>query len=257
MFHQTPKDLFDVVIAFFRAGLADNECGIWALPDLFDREEAATRLREGIPEFDAFLASGVIELFPASDWYLKHESIDPRDIPARLLRKCDAALARGCAGLRVCGEAPWLRSRVLRSYRGYEADLGAAIAHSRILMLCTYQLDRSEAGDLLRVAEMHQFSVLRRRGEWEFLESPHLAESRREIRHLTDMLALADRPFPERELLTPREHDTLAAIVRGGSNKEIAREFSISPRTVEFHRANIMRKLKVRNLAELLAKVLS
>jgi DNA-binding CsgD family transcriptional regulator len=71
------------------------------------------------------------------------------------------------------------------------------------------------------------------------------------------MLALADRPFPERELLTPREHDTLAAIVRGGSNKEIAREFSISPRTVEFHRANIMRKLKVRNLAELLAKVLS
>jgi DNA-binding CsgD family transcriptional regulator len=45
--------------------------------------------------------------------------------------------------------------------------------------------------------------------------------------------------------------------VRGGSNKEIAREFSISPRTVEFHRANIMRKLKVRNLAELLAKVLS
>jgi DNA-binding CsgD family transcriptional regulator len=257
MFHQTPQDLLHVATAFFRAGLADNECGIWALPDVFKLEEALAGLREIIPQLDEFLASGLVELFPATDWYLKGGAIDPRDIPDKLLRKCDAALARGCSGLRVCGEAPWLHSALSKSFGGYEADLSAAIAHSRILMLCTYQIDKADAGDLLRVADMHQFSILRRRGNWEFLESPHLAENRREIRRLTDTVGLADGPFPDHELLTAREHDTLAAIARGGSNKEIARELGISPRTVEFHRANVMRKLNVRNLAELLAKVLS
>jgi len=257
MFHQTRQDLMDVAIAFFRAGLADNECGIWALPDLFDREEAIAGLREAIPQFDGLVADGLIELFSASDWYVKDGVSDPGRVPAELLRKCNAALARGCSGLRAAGEAPWLHSKVSKSYGEHESDLGRAIASVPIIMLCTYQLDRSDAGDLLRISEMHRFSILRRRGRWEFVESPHLAENRREIGHLTDMLALADRPFPEHELLTRREHDTLAAIARGGSNKQIARELGISPRTVEFHRANIMRKLRVRNLAELLAKVLS
>ncbi|HEY7958897.1 MAG TPA: LuxR C-terminal-related transcriptional regulator [Sphingomicrobium sp.] len=37
----------------------------------------------------------------------------------------------------------------------------------------------------------------------------------------------------------------------------VARELGISPRTAEFHRANIMRKLTVHNLAELVAAMLA
>lgn len=257
MFHQTPQDLLDAAIDFFRIGVADNECGLWALPDLFDRDTAIAALQEAIPRFDYYLDAGLMEVFPATDWYLKDGLVDPPAITAELLHKCDAALARGCSGMRACGEALWLHSRVWNSFSEYESGLSEAIAHSRMLVLCTYQIDRAEAGDLLSVAEMHQFSILRRRGKWEFLESPHLAENRQEIRHLTDLIDVAQRPFAGRELLTPRERDTLAAIVRGGSNKEVARELGISPRTVEFHRANIMRKLSVRNLAELVAKVLA
>jgi DNA-binding CsgD family transcriptional regulator len=44
--------------------------------------------------------------------------------------------------------------------------------------------------------------------------------------------------------------------VRGASSKEAARRLGISPRTVEFHRANIMRKLGARNTADLLRCVL-
>jgi DNA-binding CsgD family transcriptional regulator len=64
-------------------------------------------------------------------------------------------------------------------------------------------------------------------------------------------------PFPGRERLTPRERITLAQIVLGASNKEAARALNISPRTVEFHRSNIMRKLNARNVAELMKIVLS
>ncbi len=49
--------------------------------------------------------------------------------------------------------------------------------------------------------------------------------------------------------LTPREYEVLARIVDGKSNKMIANEFNISPRTVETHRGHIMDKLNVDSLA--------
>ncbi|NCP12787.1 MAG: helix-turn-helix transcriptional regulator [Sphingomonadales bacterium] len=50
--------------------------------------------------------------------------------------------------------------------------------------------------------------------------------------------------------LSPREAEVLDAVTNGGSNKEIARQLQISPRTVEIHRANMMRKLGLRHAAE-------
>ena len=50
--------------------------------------------------------------------------------------------------------------------------------------------------------------------------------------------------------LTSRESEIANQIVHGSSNKEIARALDISPRTVEVHRANIFKKLEVRNAVE-------
>jgi two-component system, LuxR family, response regulator FixJ len=43
---------------------------------------------------------------------------------------------------------------------------------------------------------------------------------------------------------------------RGASNKEAARALGISPRTVEFHRANAMQKLGAKNIADLVRRLL-
>ena len=52
-------------------------------------------------------------------------------------------------------------------------------------------------------------------------------------------------------LLSPREIQVLARIAEGLASKEIGRELAISHRTVETHRTNLMRKLKVRKASEL------
>jgi two-component system response regulator FixJ len=52
--------------------------------------------------------------------------------------------------------------------------------------------------------------------------------------------------------LTPRERDVLAGLVRGQPNKITAYELGISTRTVEVHRANLMHKLKVKSLSDVL-----
>lgn len=53
------------------------------------------------------------------------------------------------------------------------------------------------------------------------------------------------------ELLTPRETEVMERVVRGQANKVIAMDLGVSQRTVELHRARVMKKLKLRSVAEL------
>ena len=63
--------------------------------------------------------------------------------------------------------------------------------------------------------------------------------------------------FPGREPLTRREREVLEQFASGASNKEAGRSLGISPRTIEDHRANIMKKLGARNAADLIRMVLT
>lgn len=57
--------------------------------------------------------------------------------------------------------------------------------------------------------------------------------------------------------LTPREAEVLQGLVAGRSNKVIAFDLGVSPRTVEIHRANLMTKLGARSLSEAVRIALS
>jgi DNA-binding NarL/FixJ family response regulator len=63
--------------------------------------------------------------------------------------------------------------------------------------------------------------------------------------------AAADSAEADPARLTGREREVLRGIARGLSTKEIAARLSISGRTVETHRANLMRKLDIRSIARL------
>ena len=51
--------------------------------------------------------------------------------------------------------------------------------------------------------------------------------------------------------LTPRERQVFLLIVRGKINKQVANELGATERTIKAHRHNVMEKMKVRSLAEL------
>lgn len=62
-------------------------------------------------------------------------------------------------------------------------------------------------------------------------------------------------PAPPTEHLSPREREVVAHLAQGLTSKEIARQLGLSPRTVEMHRARLLRKLGVRSSAQLLARL--
>lgn len=51
--------------------------------------------------------------------------------------------------------------------------------------------------------------------------------------------------------LSPRERQVMEGLIAGLSNKLIAREYDISPRTIEVYRANVMTKMQASSLSEL------
>ena len=57
--------------------------------------------------------------------------------------------------------------------------------------------------------------------------------------------------------LTPREHEVMGMVTDGKANREIAVALGVTPKTVEAHRANIMEKLQVTTVADLMKVALA
>jgi PAS domain S-box-containing protein len=61
---------------------------------------------------------------------------------------------------------------------------------------------------------------------------------------------------PTAGTLTVREREIARQLVHGGTSKQIARALGISPRTVEAHRARLMKKMGAANHGELVARLM-
>lgn len=75
---------------------------------------------------------------------------------------------------------------------------------------------------------------------------------------LTELMdpRLEEAPDSPAELLTPRERQVLQLVAEGYTNKAIAEELTISVKTVEKHRANVMAKLNASDLPTLIRKAM-
>jgi len=68
-------------------------------------------------------------------------------------------------------------------------------------------------------------------------------------RELSELLRTHSAPPRPMDTLTEREREVVGLVVKGLSTKEIATQLDISTRTVETHRANLMRKLNLKSVA--------
>lgn len=111
------------------------------------------------------------------------------------------------------------------------------------------------------VADLGMAVTAMRNGAADFIEKPfegtslvervHRAVARHSDRAMRSE-RLVDPLVPARfETLTPREREVFDLLVTGMSSKVIARELGGSYRTIEIHRAHVMRKMAARHLSEL------
>jgi PAS domain S-box-containing protein len=184
MFYETKEDLLDVLIPYCRTGLENHEFFLCVASPPLSIEEAQRAMRQAVPDFERYLADGQIEIVSYLDWLLTGGRLDTQRVLQNWIAKLNWALAMGYAGLRFAGDPSWLDKEAWSDVSEFEKQLDQIVGNSQMLGLCTYALERCSARDVLEVVHHHQFTVAKRRGVWEHLESSDLKRAHDEIRQL-------------------------------------------------------------------------
>jgi len=126
-----------------------------------------------------------------------------------------------------------------QSFREYEHKLDGQIAREPVIVACTFPLRLAGAEDILDAARTHQFAVTVRKGAWKRVEIADIESAKREARRTV---------HPKLEQLTFRHREILQLVATGQNTKQIAGLLGISVKTVESHRLQLMRRLKIDNV---------
>jgi FixJ family two-component response regulator len=100
-----------------------------------------------------------------------------------------------------------------------------------------------------RTVETHRARVMRK---MQAQNMPHLVRMALEIgKGAEQSNSIATQTAQQIKQLTPREQEVFEDLVAGHSNKEISRKLNISCRTVEVHRARVVKKMQAKSLSHL------
>lgn len=163
---------------------------------------------------------------------------------------------------------------IIRSYRSGDAFLEEAGDLDPGVLLLDFHMPGSTGLDVLESIQGKEFAAIiltgqgnvglavqaMKAGALDFMEKPYEAEQLMQVlerafamlEESSETSARLDAAKSKISKLSPRETDVLKGLIEGRSNKVIAYELDISPRTVEIYRANLMEKLEVRSLSEAL-----
>jgi len=102
-----------------------------------------------------------------------------------------------------------------------------------------------------------------RNGALNFIEKPfsnhqmleHIQQALKLDKERRSMADKSDQSQKYYATLTPREKEVLEYLISGVSNKVIAARMSISPRTIETHRANVLRKMNSESVVSLVQEI--
>jgi DNA-binding CsgD family transcriptional regulator len=225
-------------VPYFKAGLTNNEYCLWITSKDLPVSHARNAIRKSLLKSDEIGLGSKMEIFSQSNWYLKHRRLDAEGVRKAWMKKMSHALEQGCEGIRVCGVIPWLSSKQLQDFEQYEKKIDKLFAQKRILTLCAYSTQNYTIEQLMKALRHHRFVLIQIGDNCELIE----------LSHRQPVLPSSE----DYELLTTREQQVMHRISEGLTNAEIASSLAISVRTVEVHRSNLMRKLRLRNQADLI-----
>ncbi|MCA8904456.1 MAG: response regulator [Hyphomonas sp.] len=155
------------------------------------------------------------------------------------------------------------------------AFLDAAPEHSRACLLLDYYMPDMDGLDVLDAMRARKISVptimmtahgdirlaveAMKRGALDFIEKPwESAELLNALNRACDLSHRMHEQTEDRsnaldliERLTPREREVFELLIMGKSTKEVARDLSLSPRTVDVYRAGLHQKTEATGIADL------
>jgi len=200
-FYQTMEDLIDILVPYFKAGVENNEFCMWVTSKPLEVETAKEALRKAVPDIDVYLENGQLEIISYDHWYVIDSAFDSDRVLNGWVEKLNKALANGYDGLRLTGNTFWLEKEDWNDFVDYEKEVDRVLGSYQMIALCTYNLDRCNATEIIDVVINHQFALIKKNGKWEQIES-----SKRKEAEKTAILQSLQRKKAEDTLLQAYEN---------------------------------------------------
>jgi PAS domain S-box-containing protein len=180
-FFESEEDLLQILVPYFKTGLINNEFCLWITSDPITVTIASEALRKGIPDFDKYEKKEQITILSHSDWYLKDKTFVPDIVINGWYQKLKKSLDKGFDGMRVSGNEAWLDRDVWKNFIDYERNLNNSLKDQRMIVLCTYPLDKCDAQAVFDVSQVHEIAVTKRKGNWEIIEVPAIKQTKSQL----------------------------------------------------------------------------
>ena len=170
-FYDSIDDYLDIIKPYIKTGLENNEFCSWIVPKNLETEKALEILQTAIPNLNYYQQKGQIEVFCYSEFYLNKGRFDGDAIIRDWEKKLHSALSAGFDGLRIEGDLSWVGTNRWKSFIEYGHKMGNVITNKKILALCSFQLNKIGAREIIDVIDNHQFSLIRRNAKWIYATS--------------------------------------------------------------------------------------
>jgi two-component system sensor kinase FixL len=180
--YDAADELLEILVPFLAAGLGARELCVWAVSASLGVETATAALRRVVPDLDARLAAGHIEIMPCDRLFHRDGPLDPGEALELLQAKLDAAFSRGFEGMRIAGNLIPAGAEDRPRIAHHEKRLRAFVSTRRILSICAYPLSCRGADEALDVITRHDFALMRREGRWEVIKNLDAHRARSALR---------------------------------------------------------------------------
>ena len=190
-FYEGPRDLIEILVPYFKAGLENNEFCMWITSEPLGVDEARAALAREVAGLDEYFRRGQIEILDYSQWYTIGGRFDSARVLDGWIARLESARRRGLDGLRLTGNTFWLEKADWRDFTEYEATVDSIIGRYPMLAICTYSLAKCGAIEIMDVVSNHAFALVQRAGGWQLIESLERNRIEGTLRHTSEQRRVA------------------------------------------------------------------
>jgi excisionase family DNA binding protein len=180
-FYQSKRDLTDILVPYFRAGLENNEYCLWAASDPLSAEECLVELDKGVANLGLYLDRQQITVTDSRTSYTRDGEFDAENTLRGLVEAEELALNCGFDGLRVSANTSWLTEEEWTTFARYELSADMMLRRHKTIGLCSYPLGRCAPLNIVEVVSGHRLVLIRGTDGWKVIHNNgngHLANLR-------------------------------------------------------------------------------
>ena len=155
-FFASGKELGEMLVPYFKAGLENNERCLWVTGRAFNAEQARSALRGAVSDLDKRVRNKQIEIVNGEEWYSTSDKLQPDELLRGLLQREHDAVESGHAGLRTSGNCAWVSWDQWPDFLTYEALVQDAVRGRRMICMCSYCVHDGSHSEIM---ERHDLSV--------------------------------------------------------------------------------------------------